>query len=105
MPNPFLKIDALIETAERPAVNTSREYPRQPNVVVDPNATVGENELLRSFPSVPTADAVPIGAPAPMAPSALSQARPMAPTNPPVDGGNVKTPDIDSSTGYKSSFV
>ncbi len=50
------KIDALIKTAEQPA--GTRRY-NIPNVV--PNTNVSENELIRTFPSVPAAENVPIG--------------------------------------------
>ena len=49
------KIDAMIDTSERP-VNT--RYYSGP---VDPSLSTSDNELARSFPAVPVADDVPIG--------------------------------------------
>ena len=100
------KIDALIETAERPA--TRDFYPQIP-VDLSPNSS--EANLLKGFPSVPSS--IPAGVPVTPGPSALTP--PGAPTPvqtprapaPVADGSGaqVKTPDIDSSKGYKSSFV
>ena len=50
------KIDALIETAERPVVNT-RNF--APSVVS--NTNVSETELISAFPAVPAAEDVPVG--------------------------------------------
>lgn len=104
------KLDALIETAEQPVTNTRIAHP-QSNVRVDPSSNVSE-DILRNFPQVPVADNIPIGEAAPVGQSALAppQAPPQQqPTTPaPMatrEGEQVKTPDIDSSSGYKSSFV
>ena len=88
------KINSLIVTHERPVRSAAAVYNRPP---VDSNLNVSENELLNSFPNVPVDNSVPIGA-APSGQSALVPSQ-VAPTD------NVKTPDIDSSTGYKSTFV
>ncbi len=84
------KIDALIVTHEQPRSvrSTVPDYSLPP---------VDSNELLRSFPNVPVDNSVPIGEAAPAGQSALVPPQ-VAPTD-------MKTPDIDSSTGYKSSFV
>ncbi len=74
------KIDALIETAGRPVVNT-RNFP--PNVVS--NANVSETELIRTFPTVPAAENVPIGQ-QPME-SALTPV-PTTPATPAVTGSD-----------------
>ena len=102
------KIDALIETHERPGgvarpvppfVAGSRPLP------VDSTLNVNEAALLQSFPSVPVADDVPVGEGAPVGPSALTPAPIQRQPVMPSDGGAVKTPDIDSSGGYKSGYV
>jgi len=110
------KIDALIETHERPG-GVARSLPPLTgpgNVPVDSNLNVSEAELLRSFPSVPVDNSVPIGEAGPAGQSALTPppmaAVPIVTGNPPApvadgSGGNVKTPDIDSRAGYKSGFV
>lgn len=94
------KIDVLIETHERsggvasavpPLVGPSSHLP------VDSNLNISDAELLRSFPSVPVVTAIPIGELEPTS-SALT------PT-PADNNGPIKTPDIDSSAGYKSEFV
>ncbi len=82
------KIDALIVTHEQP--RTVRSTVPSYNPPVDSNLNVSENELLRSIPNVPIGEAP--------AQSVLVPSQ-VAPTD------NVKTPDIDSTTGYKSTFV
>lgn len=107
------KLDALIETAERPrgAVPPPSFQPVGA-IPVDPTLNVTENDILRSFPDVPAAEDIPIGQPGPAGQSALApparvpQATPsVRPPMSTVEGEQVKTPDIDSSQGYKSSFV
>lgn len=70
------KIDAMIETSERPVVNT-RNFTR-PVLPVDPALSSTDNELIRAFPAVPVADDVPIGE-APVNQSALTPV-PQTPT-------------------------
>ena len=53
------KIDAMIETSERPIVNT-RIFDHG-GLPVDPSLSTTDNELARSFPAVPVAENVPIG--------------------------------------------
>lgn len=53
------KIDAMIETSERPIVNTRNFVPGI--LPVDPSLNPTDNELARSFPAVPVAENVPIG--------------------------------------------
>ncbi len=86
------KIDALIETAERPVVNT-RNF--APNVVpnVASNANVSETELISTFPAVPAAENVPVG----MQPTAEGSAlTPTTPARPPVakDAGVHRTDEF-----------
>jgi len=87
------KIDALIVTHEQPKAVRSTVPGYLPPV--DSNLNVSENELLRSFPNVPVGEAAEA---APAGQSALIPPQ-VAPTD------KVKTPDIDSSAGYKSTFV
>jgi len=85
------KIDAMIDTAERPATIT-RVYdrgvlpvdPARPSSV-DPTLSSTDNELARSFPAVPVAEDVPIGE---VAQSALTPPPP-APTVPAGEGEKV----------------
>jgi hypothetical protein len=103
------KLDALIETAEQPNTTVIRRN----SAPVDSGSNVPENDLLRNFPQVPVAGDVPIGEAAPTGQSALAPPpqvpRPANPgPRPPMatsDKEQVRTPDIDSSSGYKSSFV
>ena len=96
------KIDAMIETEDRAA---DRPVPGN----VDPVRSSSDNELLSSFPVVPST--IPAGAAAlPPEPSALAPPAPapapLAPSAmPTLEGAEVKTPDIDSSKGYSSRFV
>ena len=116
------KLDALIETAERPGGVAPSFPPYVPGnnpvvnaAPVDPNASLTDAELVRSFPSVPggVPESIPMGEAAPAGPSALTpppaapplQAPPVAAPVADGSGTQVKTPDIDSSGGYKSSFV
>jgi len=71
------KIDAMIETSERPTVNARYFAPP-----VDPSLSTTDNELARSFPAVPVADDVPIGE-VPTGQSALTP----PPAPPPVPAG------------------
>ncbi len=85
------KIDALIKTHERP---------------VDSNRNISETESLRfsGWPSVP-ATVVPVSELTPVSaliPPAIPQPNPAVADG---SGAKVKTPDIDSRTGYKSEFV
>ena len=116
------KIDALIETAERPG-GVAPSFPpfargNNPVVnapVVDPNTTLSEDHLMQSFPSVAggVPETVPIGGAGPGGPSALTPPVQLPPARPPTQpapvadgsGTQVKTPDIDSTQGYKSGFV
>ncbi len=52
------KINAMIDTSERPITNTRNFVPGLP---VDPTLSTADNQLVRSFPTVPVADDVPIG--------------------------------------------
>jgi len=90
------KIDALIVTHDQPRTGRSTVPSYGP---ANSNLNVSENELLRSFPNVPVDNSVPIGEAGPSSPSAL------VPQVAPTDNTAVKTPDIDSRAGYKSTFV
>lgn len=101
------KIDALIETSERPMHD--RPIANQPVVR---GSDLSEAKLAGNFPQIPAPENIPIGEAAPGGQSALTPTpRPPAPVTPranaPIADGRerVKTPDIDSSDGYKSSFV
>jgi hypothetical protein len=99
------KIDALIETHEKPSARVGG--------LVDYSTNVPENNILRNFPTVPggVPESVPVGELAPAGQSALAPPPNLPPPEPQpqravADGRDkVKTPDIDSSTGYKSNYV
>ena len=91
------KIDALIETHERS---------------VDSNRNVSETESLRfpEWPSVPANANVPVGEvpiQSALVPSALVPPAVAQPNTAVADGSGaqIKTPDIDSRSGYKSGYV
>ncbi len=83
------KINALIKTHERS---------------VDSNRNVSETESLRfpEWPSVPVT--APVGDPVPIQSALVPQAVPVEGVAD-GSGSQVKTPDIDSRSGYKSGFV
>lgn len=87
------KIDALIETHGKP---------------VDSTRNVSETQLLRSFPTWPVPN-VPTNVPGESTPGESALIPPAGPLIPPSvadgSGTKVKTPDIDSTTGYNTPFV
>ncbi len=81
-----VKIDAMIETSERPVVNTRNFVPSLP---VDPSLSTSDNELARSFPAVPVADGVPIGE----VPTQSALIPPQIPAEPVAEGEKVHRTD------------
>lgn len=55
------KLDALLETADRPVLNTRAPVPGSGPASVVPNLNVSDHELISAFPAVPVAVDVPIG--------------------------------------------
>ncbi|KKN16640.1 hypothetical protein LCGC14_0973940 [marine sediment metagenome] len=80
------KINAMIDTAERP--NTRTFVPGMP---VDPTLSTADNELIKSFPTIPVADDIPIGQAAEPSGSALMPVQPAPAAT--GEGEKVHTPN------------
>ena len=55
------KLDALLETADRPVLTPRPFVPGSGPASVVPNLNVSDHELISAFPAVPVAANVPIG--------------------------------------------
>lgn len=108
------KIDALIETADHSRPAGVLSSPASPTASPPTHThSTSTDALLKGFPEVPSSipGDVPVGEPGPAGPSALApppvMPSPAMPSNAPVADGRekVKTPDIDTSKGYKSGYV